>query len=84
MKIEQERQTFTYPLNTLGMALALTLLSGTAEAGEWSLGGNLLAGQNPYLVGGLGLSRLGEGIADSPIVEDRTLGGSYLGLVYRF
>ncbi|MCU7926993.1 MAG: MipA/OmpV family protein [Candidatus Thiodiazotropha sp. (ex Dulcina madagascariensis)] len=37
-----------------------------------------------HLIGGVGIGRLGDGISDSPIVDERGVGGGYAGLVYRF
>jgi outer membrane protein len=37
-----------------------------------------------HLLGGLGVGRLGDGISDSPIIDERNLGGGYLGLTYIF
>lgn len=36
------------------------------------------------LIGGGGIGRLGDGIGDSPIVENSNLAGGYAGVVYRF
>jgi outer membrane protein len=36
------------------------------------------------LVGGIGVGRLGDEISDSPIVDERNLAGSYLGVSYKF
>jgi outer membrane protein len=36
------------------------------------------------LVGGVGVGRLGDEISDSPIVDERNLAGSYLGVSYKF
>ncbi|MCU7918963.1 MAG: MipA/OmpV family protein [Candidatus Thiodiazotropha sp. (ex Epidulcina cf. delphinae)] len=40
--------------------------------------------QQIHLIGGVGIGRLGDGISDSPIVDERGVGGGYAGLVYRF
>ena len=40
--------------------------------------------ESTHLIGGAGISWLGEGIGDSPIVDERNVGGGYVGLVYRF
>lgn len=40
--------------------------------------------QQTHLIGGVGIGRLGDGISDSPIVDERNVGGGYLGLMYRF
>jgi outer membrane protein len=37
-----------------------------------------------YLLGGLGVGRLGDGISDSPIVDESRVVGGYLGLTYTF
>jgi outer membrane protein len=37
-----------------------------------------------HLLGGLGVGRFGDGISDSPIVDERSVGGGYLGLTYIF
>jgi outer membrane protein len=37
-----------------------------------------------HLLGGLGIGRLGDGISDSPIVDESGIGGAYLGLTYIF
>ncbi|MET0090219.1 MAG: MipA/OmpV family protein [Candidatus Thiodiazotropha sp.] len=40
--------------------------------------------ERTHLIGGIGVGRLGDGIADSPIIEERNLVGGYVGAVYRF
>jgi outer membrane protein len=37
-----------------------------------------------HLIGGVGVGRLGDGISDSPIVDERSAAGGYLGLTYTF
>ena len=37
-----------------------------------------------HLIGGVGVGRLGDGISDSPIVDERNLIGGYFGAVYHF
>ncbi|MES9832059.1 MAG: MipA/OmpV family protein [Candidatus Thiodiazotropha sp. DIVDIV] len=36
------------------------------------------------LIGGVGMGRLGDGISDSPIVEERNVAGGFIGAVYHF
>lgn len=40
--------------------------------------------EQTHMVGGLGVGRLGDGISDSPIIDERNVGGGFLGLIYRF
>jgi outer membrane protein len=37
-----------------------------------------------HLIGGVGYGRLGDEISDSPIVDERSVGGAYMGLSYTF
>ncbi len=40
--------------------------------------------QQLHLLGGVGVSRLGDEISDSPIIKERNLAGGFVGLAYRF
>jgi MipA family protein len=40
--------------------------------------------QQMHLLGGIGVSRLGDEVSNSPIIKERNLAGGYVGLAYRF
>ena len=44
----QKETRYSRRLSALALASALALTAGNAAAGEWRVGGNLLAGNNPY------------------------------------